>query len=237
MNILCQQNIEKLIGIERDSNFAKYLGIEYDLRLYHEDGNILAVKYSTRDDYEKKMMVSFFSVQDELTKRIQSDINADESIMVCPIVNFTGNSDKSYFDGGFFRIKNSDCKLNYDTDAEYYHIKTLSPYIEVFRGASLPTKNVPMYLSWLDENTDEYVSFKNKSLRSILCILREPTKIVSFYWDYASHYTNIASLLIYFLRNYKNDYVYVMAPTETELTLTQYGFQKVAPWRLLYNAI
>ena len=153
--------------------------------------------------------------------------------MFCPSLQQFSNM--PFFDGGVYRRGGNNCGSNIPFTKHCECIPTLACAKDIINGASLPTSDIEKYISWLDYNTDKYVVMEDEKIASILCILKDPVNIISFYWDSDESSDNI-SLLINYCSNYYNE-IFAMAPKERNNFLVQNGFLCACNWRLFYNEI
>ena len=222
-----------LIPILRDANYASFMVVPHNIYIMVDDDRYVGVLYRTRDDNEVKNIVVLMTFEEEIVTYIES-MTTGSTTMFCPsILHF---SNLPFFDGGIYRRT---CNCNSSTTKAFSKhctcIPTLAVAKETINVASLPTSDVEKYILWLDYNSDKYVVLEEGRIESILCILKGPVNIVSFYWDSDDGGNNISGLLDY-CSSYYNE-LYAMAPLERNGFLIQNGFLCACDWRLFYNGV
>lgn len=226
-------NVNAMIAILRDLNFATFMGIPIKLYAIKENDTFAGVLYRTHDSNESKNIVVLLSFSQEIVEYLEATI-AGSTTMFSPLVQRFSNM--PYMDGGVYHRT---CRHFSNTDKSYTQhyscIPTLSCAKEIISSASLPTNDVDKYIAWLDWSSDKYVALDDEKIVSILCILKKPVNIVSFYWDSDKRGSGIARLINYCSPNYKE--LFAMAPKERHKFLAQNEFSCTCNWRLFYNGI
>lgn len=226
-------NVASLVPVLRDLNFTNFMGIPNKIYSIIENGAFWGVLYRTRDSNEEKNIAVLLSFGEEIVAYLES-ITAGSTTMFCPSLQQFSNL--PYFDGGIYRkICNYNSSTNKLFTKRCARIPTLSCAKEIINSASLPTSDIEKYISWLDCNTDKYVVFEEEKIASILCILKEPENIISFYWDSDESGANLSGLINYCSNHYNE--LYAMAPKERHDYLAQNEFLCACNWRLFYNGI
>lgn len=225
-------NVASFVPIIRDLNFTSFMGVPHNIYSIIENGTYVGVLYRTQDNNEEKNIAVLLSFGEEIVAHIES-MTAGSTTMFCPSLQQFSNL--PYFDGGVYRRCGNNSGSNIPFTKHCECIPTLSCAKEIINGASLPTSDIEKYISWLDYNTNKYVVIEKEKIASILCILKGPVNIVSFYWDSDESGNNISGLLNY-CSNYFNE-IFAMPPKERNNFLIQNGFLCACNWRLFYNGI